>query len=128
MAHAGRSNLIFSATLYGHREAMWEVVISDDETVIYAHRPPGVTDYRTEELNIPWRDVSDLLWELEDNILPEWDKDGYGKGEVGKPGYWMVMLERDRVLHKWQGFAEYPPKWGRFTSLVENTIDRAFGV
>ncbi len=128
MSKAMRSNVIFSATLYGRREGMWEVVITDDESVVYTHRPPGTTHHRTEQLDLPWRDVSDLLWELEDNVLSQWEKRRYGTGDVGEPGYWMIMLERDRSLYKWEGFTQYPPKWDTFIRKLEETMDRPFGV
>lgn len=128
MATNARSNVIFSATLYGRRNAMWEVVVCDDENVMYTHRSPGANNYRTKQLDLQWRDVSDLLWKLEDDILCKWDKQKYGSGEIGESGYWMVMLQRSRTLHKWQGYRQYPPDWDHFTFLIEETFDHPFGI
>lgn len=121
------ANLIFSATLHGPSGALCEVVVAEQDSVHYTYRADSGKSPRTEEIKVRRRDVNDFLWEVEDIAHSHWDKARYGRGEVSAPGSWMVLLEKDRKLVKWQGCGEYPPHWEEFRLLVEEFIDRPFG-
>jgi hypothetical protein len=121
-----QSDIIFCASSHGPEGALSEVVISDDYTVYYTHRKPGTGRADTSRVDRRRKQVDAFLWELEDIVIHDWDQQRY-ESDGGPGTSWMVLLEKDRRLRKWQGSGAYPPRWQEFRLLVEQFIDRAFG-
>ncbi|MFP4176694.1 MAG: hypothetical protein ACOCSQ_04295 [Planctomycetota bacterium] len=123
-----RTQLIFSATIYGHDGAMSEVVIDEAHTVYYRHRTCDSNPPRMSEVNMTRRDVDDMLWEIEGILIEQWDSSSpYGTGRMGEPEAWMVTLATNRGVKKWQGYGEFPAGWQEFRLLLEQHLERPFG-
>jgi hypothetical protein len=119
------SDIIFCASSHGPEGALSELVVSEDFTVYFTHRKPGGGRVQTEEVDRRRKDVDAFLWEIEDILINDWDQRRY-EGDEQPPTSWMVLLEKDRRLQKWEGSGAYPPRWQEFRLLIEQLIDHAF--
>ena len=120
-----KSDIIFCASSHGPEGALSEVVISEDYTVFFTRRKPGSGKANTERIQRRRKTIDAFLWEVEDVLIDDWSQSEYDCPENNTS--WMVLLESDRRLRKWQGSGAYPPRWQEFRLLVEEFIDHAFG-
>ncbi len=92
-----------------------ELTITEDDSVFYKDGKGGQA-----ELSVSRRDINDFLWEIE-GFTENWER-SYGHGSFTEPGGWLVILESDRQLNKYQGCCEFPPDWEAFLALFNAFI------
>ena len=120
------SDVIFSASVTGSGGSFFEVVVTADYDVYCNSRPDGRQQASVVLVDRRPRDVERFLQRIETLDVANWGP-AYGSGSPADAGGWMVLLEIDRRVRKWQGCGQYPPNWDEFCQIVGEMIHAPFG-
>ncbi|MBS3762576.1 MAG: hypothetical protein KGZ25_04630 [Planctomycetes bacterium] len=125
MKHSQHDNIIFAASYTDSENIRRELVVTENLAVFFTTATERADTSSADQIQCGPREANRFLGQVGALGLEDWEK-RYGKGNSLEPGSWMVLLEWNGTLRKWQGSEEYPPDWENLCKLIERFSGRSF--
>jgi hypothetical protein len=119
---SGAADVMFAVSKCGKRGSFRQVAITSRFDVYYTFRQPDGKTIASEQVRVRSKHVGEFLLRVQKLGVLFWEK-RYGKGEPTDPGGWMLVMEMDGHMHKWQGCGEYPPQWDELWDMVDELLE-----